>query len=1157
MRLRVLAGTLCLLILFALSGWAQVATSRLEGTVQDPTGAVIPNAKVVAVNSKTQARAEATSDGEGNFIFASLLPGIYNLSVEAPSFRKSLVNNIELTVGETIRQIVKMEVGTTAESVVVEASAVTVQTTESQISRAVTMKQIDTLPQLGRTPITLAAFQPGVSINPGDATFSRINGNRQGSNNSRLDGIDVNDSLVPRLGLSLTSNNTDSIGEFRIITSGGKAEYGRNAGGQVELITRSGTNQFHGNAFDYLRNTDLNANDFFNNASGIARPKFIQNIYGGSFGGPILKNRTFIFGNFQGRRTRQEVIRNRTVLTPAAKQGIFSWRNTVGGPVQTYDIVANDPRRLGIDPEVKKNFGMLPDPNNFDIGDGLNTAGFRFNNSVPSYEDQFTIRGDHNLTSTHRIFMRWSWQRNSSADSLNNADATFPGQPTGTQGGKRWGFSIGSDWSIRPNLINEFRTGYQSSSVDFFRPREPRALIVSNLFTDPLTTAFAQGRNSPVNDTTENLTWIKGNHTIKGGANIRWTTQWGYNDAGIYPNINTARTLGNIPASSVGPQGLSTTNRNQFENLYNDVLGRVSSVDITYNSDLATYQPAGTTRERTYKLREYGFFIQDDWKVRRNLTFNIGLRYEIFGSPFEANGLQGTFDKINLVNDLARLKDLTVVKNNQFYGSDLNNFAPRFGFAWDVFGDGKTAIRGSYGIFFDRQIGATINSVDGATPGFSSSLQNTPNTSNNDVRVSDKPGVPPAPSSVVLTQPVDRVFTTSVFNPNLRTGYVHQYSLTIQREVMRGTIVEGGYVGSRGVKLFFNRDLNQQNIWNDFLPNFKQLQVCQANAAACQATTANNTIVRIFGTPAAAISALGASNFQLGAVGAAATNLDRSNYQRYASAGVSDYYLRSFPQFNGFRYGTNDGHSYYDSLQVSVRRFVGDLRVTGNYTFSKSMDNISVEGNGFTAPTDSYNLRLSRTLSDVDRPHVFNATAIYTLPFGKGKKFVGNAGRLTNMLIGGWDLGTIFLIQSGAPLTISSNRNTVAGNINSFMNYNGKTLGTGSVQVRGDGVWYFTPQEVANFSFPGAGEYGNTNRNAFRLQRFWNLDASIVKRFAITERHAVTFRAEMYNVTNTPNFTGISVNLNTAASTFGKFSSTTGIQGSGGRIMQLALRYDF
>jgi hypothetical protein len=264
--------------------FAQTNTGRIEGTVQDSSGAVVPNAKVVATNDQTQAKSETIANGSGNFVIPALQPATYTLTVEIVGFRQTVIKDIDVESGATVSQIIKLQVGQLTEFVQVEANVVSVRTADSQVAESITIKDIDTLPQLARTPLTLAIYAtPGVQITQsgssagGDTSFSHVNGLRQGSNNNTLDGIDANDSVAPRLGLSLTANNSDSVEEFRVISDGGKAEYGRNAGGQVELITRSGTNHYHGNAFEYLRNTDLNANDFFNNSSGVARPVFIQN----------------------------------------------------------------------------------------------------------------------------------------------------------------------------------------------------------------------------------------------------------------------------------------------------------------------------------------------------------------------------------------------------------------------------------------------------------------------------------------------------------------------------------------------------------------------------------------------------------------------------------------------------------------------------------------------------------------------------------------------------------------------------------------------------------------------------------------------------------------------------------------------------------------
>lgn len=1146
------------------NGNAQTVTARLEGVVQDGTGAVVPGAKVVVADTKTQARNEITTNSQGAFTFPSLQPSVYNLTVEAPGFKSEILSNLELNAAAVVNQIIKLQVGQATESVSISAKEEVVQTTDSQRGQSITMRDIDTLPQLGRTALALAPFQPGSQINPGDASFTHINGQRQGSNNTTLDGIDVNDSVVPRLGLSLTATNTDSVSEFRAITAAGKAEYGRSSGGQFQLITRSGTNQVHGGVFDYLRNTDLNANDFFNNSGGVTRPKFIQNIYGFSLGGPVVfpkfydgHNKTFIFGNFQGRRTRQEVVRNRTVLTTDAKKGLFDYRDS-NGVIQQYNIVANDPRRIGIDKGVAQTLALLPDPNNNDLGDGLETAGYRFNNPVPSLEDQFTIKGDQNISSNHHLFLRWSWQRNNAIDNLNNQDATFPGRVQGSQGGHRWGFSAGYDWNITPTTVNEFRAGHQSATTNFYRDARLKGpTLISNDYTDPISSAFFQGRNSPVNDFSDSLTKVIGKHTVKAGLNIRFTDQYGVNEAGIYPNVTFARANGNIPPASIGPQGLSSTNRTNFENLYNELLGRVDQITQTFYSNLNTFQASGTPRVRNFLLKEYGFFLQDDWRISRKLTLNYGLRWDIFQTPTERDGLQGTLTTADSVANLAPTSTATIKPTNQYFGTDFNNFAPRFGFAYDVFGDGKTAIRGSFGIFFDRTLGATVSSTDGSTPGFAQSVPVFPNSvSGSDVRYSDGIALPAQPSSPVLTLPNTRSTSIVLYNPNLRTGYVQQYSLNVQREIIRNTVLDVGYVGSRGVKLFLNRDINQANVYGSgFLAAFNEIR---NNLSTPANVSANNTLVRIFGSAASAISSIGSSTFQNGALGAAANTVDRSNYTKYAAAGVSDYYLRKFPQYNQVILGTNDGRSYYDSLQVSIRRNTGAVKVNANYTFSKSLDNISAEGNGYTAPIDSYNLNLNKAVSDFNHTHSFNATALYGLPIGKNHRFGSSLPRWADKALGGWDLGALVIWQSGTPFSISSQRATGPANLNTYAQYSGTDYQIGGVDRRGNGVYYFSPTQVSQFGFPDAGNVGNAGRNVFTGPRFFNTDASLVKSFKVTEHQGFNLRIEAFNLFNNTNFAVPGTNLNTI-STFGKISSTLGSQNttSSARVMQIALRYDF
>jgi hypothetical protein len=1145
---------------------AQITTARIEGTVQDGTGAVIPNANVAAVAAATQSTTTAKADNSGHFVFATLQPGTYNLSVEAQGFRKTVLTGIELTVGAQIAEVVKMEVGNVSESVSVEANAATVQTTESQISNAINMKDIDTLPQLGRSPMTLAIFQPGVQIDVRagqDSSFSHVNGLRGGSNNSSLDGVDVNDSDVPRLGLSLTANDSDSVEEFNVVTAAGTAEYGRNAGAQINLITRSGSNQYHGSAYDYLRNTDLNANDFFNNQSGSPVPQYIRNIYGSSFGGPIKHNKLFIFGNFQGTRTHQQTVRERTVPTLTAKEGLYEYMS--GGALQTINIAKNDPAGVGIDKSVAALLNQYPAPNNFDVGDGLNTAGYRFNNPTPSLEDQFTIRGDYKINDANSLFLRWSWERNTSVDALNNADATFPGQIQGTQGGRRWGFAAGYTSTITPTLVNDFRAGYQSATVAFLRPNRPDGPAISfNSFTNIEYTSFTQGRNSPVKEFNDTMTKVWNKHTFKGGGSIRRTIQYGYNYSGTEPTYYT--TVGN-GATPVAPAGLTASQVTTYSNLYNDLLGRISQVNQTYYSNLDTYQAAGTPRVRNFIINESGYFFQDDWRVTPKFTLNLGLRWEYFGVPYEADGLQGIVSSASSINGVNQLNALTISKNSSWYGKDWNNFAPRFGFAYDPIGDGKTVIRGFYGVFYDRVAGSAISGVDGSTPGFTAALINYPDQNGGDARFAQLPAAPAAPSAVTLTLPDSRSTNIYLNNPDLRTGYVHSYSFGIQRQVAHGMVAQVAYVGNRGVKLYMDEDRNQPRASQDFQTAFTQMQAYVANPAA--AVPASNLFVQVYGTAAMAASKIGASNFSQGRVGTVINTLDVSNYAGMAAAGISPNYFRNYPQFNQVIEGTNDGRSYYDSMQASLSGRVKGLQMTGNFTWSKSMDNISVDPNGFTTPINNYNIAQNKALSDFDRPFSFNFRGTYSLPFGKGRAYFSSMPKILDEIFGGWDMGGLEIAQSGQPFSIYSTYQTVpvSGVGYSYVNFSGPSTNIGSIDKTGNGVYYFTPAQVAEFSAPAAFSYGNTARNQFRNPPFFETDLSLVKSFHITEHHVFSLRGEAYNLFNHADFgftgsspTSESANTNiTTPTTFGKFSSTLGTQvgGSSARTLQVVARYDF
>jgi hypothetical protein len=437
-----------------------------------------------------------------------------------------------------------------------------------------------------------------------------------------------------------------------------------------------------------------------------------------------------------------------------------------------------------------------------------------------------------------------------------------------------------------------------------------------------------------------------------------------------------------------------------------------------------------------------------------------------------------------------------------------------------------------------------------------------PNQTGTDVRAAENPAAPAQPAAPVLTLPATRSTSAVVFNPNLTNGYVQSWSLNIQREIARDTVLQVGYVANHGLKLFMDQDLAQAHA-NPALQSAFQELVANCTTAACNATSlanvsANNLFVKMFGTASAAVSAMSTANVQTGQYGNAIYNVEQSASvnAKYAAAGLSPFAVRNFTQYNELVYGTNAGLSWYNSLQVSLRRQMRSMRIAANYTWSKSLDNSSQEGNGITPTLDDYNLKLNKARSDYDRPQVFNFQGLWTLPVGTGHKFGGTMPKWANALVGGWDLGGLWVWESGSPMTAASGRYTglTYYGASSWDNFSGSSRTIGGVQRMGNGVWYFNPSQnvISQFAFPGALDIGNAGRNTFRGPRFWNVDASLVKSFAITERKRLTFRAEAYNIFNNVDFANPSMAISTPA-TFGKISGVV----NNPRLLQGALRFDF
>lgn len=1135
-------------ILFCLEAWSQIAATRLEGTVRASTGAVIIGATVTAVDNRTGWRSQTETIAQGHFVFPALPPGAYTVTVEAKGFTSEIHTNVLLGSSNFVEERFSLTIDQGEAPVEQTSRSERIGNLQSETSGVFTNEDLAVLPQLDRDPVVLSTYQPGIQIQGGQSGKSGVNGSLQGSNNVSLDGLGVNDPVAPSLDSKLIARNTDTVTQMRVITSGGAAEFGRNAGAQVMLITRSGGKRWSGDAFLYHQNKDLNARKYFD---GGEKLPYYRNLFGLSLGGPVLKDRTFVFGNFQSVRTSDRVVRNRAVLTDDAKSGIFTWTPPGKSTASTFDIVENDPRRLGIDPQVAAILASLPEYNNTDIGDGVNTAGYRFNNILDSSEDQATLRVDHNLAKNHWLFVRGNWLRGKAVDVLNEADARYPDSPSGLNMIQSLGFAAGSEWIISPRMANQFRFGYLGAKISQTRPsRSSEPMLVNNSWTDPLDSSFPKWRNSPIYEIENNLTYIRGKHSFKAGVGFRHITLKNQSAEGSYPTVTFGTDNGNVPGL-IGPAGrnISSTDREKFEKLYNDLLGRMEGVTQTFYSDLQTYLPAGTARTRDFSSYEFDGFVQDEWKLLPNLTVNVGVRYEFNGAPSERKGIQAATDRAGEITSAANIEDLVFQRGGNLYNADGSNFAPRIGFAWRPGTSTRTVVRGGFGIYYDRLVNTAVAFVDSNTIGSSQVVSLYPNLNGTDVRLSDGVPQPAQPGAVSLSLPATRSTSAAIFGADLRNPYVKQFSLIAQRELFRNFIVQGGYVGARGEKLFSNLNLNQPKITGDFLTAFNELQKFRSSGVP---VSQSNTLVRMFGSVNAAIAALGGSNLDLGLAGLAASNMDRDYYGKYAAAAISDFYIRNYPQFDKLFVGTNDGKSSYDSFQGGVRLYTSVIKASVNYTWSKSLDNLSVDGNSYAAPLDSLNPDSNKAVSDLDRSRVLNSWLLVSLPFGHGRAIGSDASGWKGQLISDWNIGCLVVRESGARFSVSSGLKTFAASVDSLADYSG-SRDIGAILRQDRQIYWFTSDEIGAFAFPAAGETGTSGRNSFVGPGYFNMDVAVIKGFRLgNENRRLNLRAEAYNVFNNANFGVPNANLSDPDN-FGKITTMAGAS----RRLQVALQFEF
>jgi len=1216
-------GFLCLLgcVLLPLTAWGQGTTSRITGTITDKTGAVVAGATVTAKNEGTNTSYTTTSSQTGVYVFDSLQVGTYTVTAESQGFKKFISTGNILSIGLPTTVNASLEIGTVGEQVEVQGGYDLVQTDSSgntgNVVDTVTVTQLPIVGTRGRNPLALVSMIPGVVDNGGNATGGgvSVHGSRDRAWNYTLDGVDINESSSGGGNSSPIKANPDSISEFRVITGNFTPEYGRNSGGQVTMVTKSGTNNFHGAAFWFYQSPFLQANTAPNKAltPQLGRSQFVQNIPGGSLGGPIQKDKTFFFVNVQLLHARNSALITRSVYTDLAKEGIFRYaiggRNrpfgtssaTVdqnGNPVAgvnlgTYDIVANDPTQIGLDPAVQAYLAMEPSPNNYTVGDGLNTAGYTF--VAPQLEKQvdLTFKVDHNFSQNNAVFVRWySGHQNTFGDTANAGSQGFPGLPNfvDTYRAPR---NAAINWRSVPtnSTTNELVLGFNRFGYEFVNPDpnlgEPSSPPFNfNNVASPLSSWVNNNRYLTSLQLLDNFSWAKGSHTLKFGANFRYGREidhrgsigslnampqvyFGTGDNPVDLNLFNVSTL----------NGLNTTyDRPTLLNSINDLLGRVGQIQQGYVSaaDSQSFQPAKNWLDMDHRWPEYDFYFQDSWKVKSNLTVDYGMRWEIRIAPT----LRGFPDLVPDQSVLwgAHPTDTLKFVPGKLFNSDWNNLGPSLGFAWDPFKNGKTSVRGHYRIAYDRINPFSFSStVFQGMPGLTYQVIDNKSGQAGMRAQNWQIPAPPAGAPEQLRQLLPYgAGSLTVADPNMRTPKVYMWGLSIQREVAKNTVVSLSYNGNHGVGLYGGYDANQVDYRsNGFLDAFKIVQaggdsplfdqLFQADSRRLSSQTGSQFARSNYSSSLSTNNVAGLAN-------TIATRM-QGGVPLVVLDGMSPYFFKPFPQVLGaMNVLTTRDFSNYNGMEAQIeRRFSNGLLFQASWTWSKSQDVRSFDpafttiatGSSQAAtatPYDFHNPRLNYGPSDFDRTHVFQSNWVYELPFGKGKMFGKSWNGVLNQVLGGWEIAGNAVWETGRPITFVSGTNTFSSAVQTpasclsgcdpYMGsvYRDPTIGQ---------QFYFTPEQKALLSIPDPGDFGNLGRNYFRQNRVYNINATITKNFRIMEGQSLQARLEMQNVTNSE-FYDTFGSQSIQSSVFTRLNQAVdGVMNGGQRRMQLSLKYSF
>jgi hypothetical protein len=1172
-------AALCLFVAWAAicdQARAQISSSTgaIQGTVTDPQNAVIPGAQVELINRDTGATSQTTTQNDGTYVFPLVAPGNYQIKVTAQGFETTQLNDVRVDVTKVTNASVKLKVGQVSTVAEVTESFTAVDTRTATTGDVITGTQIRDIPLPTRNFLDLTAMQAGTSARiQSAATVGRgspildVAGSRATTNNFVLDGIDANNFGSNSLA-SVPVPNPDAVGEFRVSTSMYDASQGRASGGNINVVLRSGTDKFHGGAFEFYRSNDMNANEFFANLSGKPVPVLLQNQFGGEVGGPVPKLKdTFWFFSYQGTRQKNGV----SSLISGSQPVLPSVRNaSTLGAAFGINPSTIDPVAVNI-LNAKGPYGGLLYPSGVCAGvpncTGPGSIGSIVISEPTIYnEDQEALSLDRNLFRNNHLAGQFFYAN------ISQFNPTGGGVTLG-QGlnspAKNNHLALTDTETFSPSLLNEFRAGFTNvksinEGVENIKvsdigeqkwdaaayPGIP-AFSVSGLlsFGGIGVNSFTHGGTTTIT-IGDTVSWTRGKHTLRLGIENR---RYGWNYENDY-----------------GSRGSMS-----FPNFTSFLTGTPNRLQI----DVGSFP-------RNYRAQDAVGFAQDDYRITRRLTLNLGLRYDYLGFPYDLNGKVGNFDpsrvtpacvaagggscvQAGFVSPASLKSSLATpgVSNTTLTNSNNTNFAPRVGAAYDLLGNGKIALRGGFGVYYIRTSGQTLLQLIASPPWVEQYLASGTAVVGSDVLANPWPAGLPQPSQFPILPPIGQfsgkfsaagapIFVNSDgstavsqslygFSRNLVTPYAQQYNFTVQTQLPAGWVLETGYVGSRGVHLLVEPSLNQALLVNSSNP-----------------MTYSNSLI------AAAGFANGYSVSQ--------------NSNANASIRVP------VPGFSpaGLNLVTNQGYSHYNGLLIEARHaFAKSFQFKMDYTFSKSTDD---DSGPQTSDLDSFTGNqlvpaLNRGVSDFDLTHRFVFTGLWDLP-GPKTGFLGQT-------IGNWRLGGVWTIQSGLPFSITSTNGgglaglngsvtiranagvcstiktpgSVTQNINDYMNaacfavvpnLPAGTVLTGLTPQQGSGSGTYVIGNNGVSGDSGVGSlFGGLGRNILRGPGAERFDLAISKIFPIRklgEQGNLMFRAEAFKVFNNPIFSN--PNANISNSNFGQITSTVD---STGRILQLALKLNF